>query len=621
MNIFSKNYKALKQLVVYQPPEAPRPFVLKEVETPDTQPAAAGQLDTGLSLLEAQTRFARRLRNTLEKARALLAEPINQGEIAAIKVEIAALEAQKAELSLPLKAYSLANDPLEQAVSTSLEENKRLLGQIYNVPDNKDVIFREITIPASPPVSAMLVFIDGLVDNKTVNLSILQPLMLMGSEKRELYQGGAVEQVVAKYLPINQVKPARLIRKVTDGINLGETAIFFEGAAEAVTIETIGQEHRGVDRPATERSVFGSQSSFTETLRVNTGLVRSQLRASDLTTEMLTIGKRSNTTCALMYINSIANPALVQEARRRLSGIQVDSVSGSVALQKFIVDHPWIPYPQVLTTERPDRVAAALTEGRLAILVDGSPFAIVMPISVITMFHSGEDFAYTWSVASFSRIIRVAGLVMTTLLPALYIAISYYHQEAIPTDLIIAIGGARERVPFPSFVEIAIMEFAFELVREAGVRIPGILGPTIGIVGAITLGQAGIAAAVVSPITVVIIAITGLASFAIADYSFAAANRLIRFFMEVLAAFLGLVGIASGITLLLVILAGMKSLGVPYLAPVGPKTTTGYDVFLRGPLFSQELRPAELNPRDVRRQAPVSRAWTQEESIGKEDGE
>jgi spore germination protein KA len=208
---------------------------------------------------------------------------------------------------------------------------------------------------------------------------------------------------------------------------MGDTAILFDGLAQAVLIETKGQEHRGIDRPTLEQTVRGSQSAFTETLRVNTGLVRALLRTSDLTTEMITVGTRSNTLCAVMYLKSVINPDLVVEAKRRLQGIATDAITQAGILQLLMMDQPFLPFPQALSTERPDRVAAALSEGRLAVLVDGSPFAIVAPINLFTLLHVSEDFALPWVAGSFSRILRLSGALINILLPAMYLAISYFH--------------------------------------------------------------------------------------------------------------------------------------------------------------------------------------------------
>ncbi|MDR3592223.1 MAG: spore germination protein [Negativicutes bacterium] len=617
MNVFVKNWQALKKILVYKPPQSPPPFVLGESE--NQEEAVKDQLTIAAEEHEALLRYAHRLASTLAKTKECLSDPQLRDKLAELKLEVKALEEQKSQLSPVIQTYSLEEDPLDQHVSTSLEENKLMLERLYNMPVNKDLVLRKIVIPASPPVSALLAFVEGLIDKKVINLSVLQPLMLMGGDGRRLYDGDLVTRLVTEYLPSNQVRMAPTFRDITDSLNLGDTAIFFDGINEAALVETKGQEHRSIDRPTMEQSVRGSQSGFTETLRVNTGMLRALIRSSDLTTEIFTVGRRSNTLCALMYLQSVANPTLVKEAKRRLTSLKVDSLIEAGMLEHLIEETPTIPYPQMLSTERPDRVAAALSEGRLAIFLDGSSFVLVAPVSFVTLFHTGEDFSFSWLVATSGRIIRLLGFILTIMLPSMYIAISYFHTEALPTDLLLAIASAREKVPFPALAEILLMEFSFELLREAGVRIPGMLGSTIGIVGAIILGQAAVSAALVSPITVVVVAVTGLASYTIPDYSLAAAVRLNRFMFEMLAATLGLVGVGSGILATIVILCSMKSLGVPYLAPLAPKAKFGYDFVVRGPAYSQELRPDEISPQDRRRQAKISRQWRKRKPAGEEE--
>jgi spore germination protein KA len=320
-----------------------------------------------------------------------------------------------------------------------------------------------------------------------------------------------------------------------------------------------------------------------------------------------------------MYLRSLANPILVAEVKRRIKGITTDYIASIGMLEQFIEDHPSAPLPQMLATERPDRVAASLAEGRMALFLDGTPFGHILPVSLFSFFHSGDDWSMKASAGTFMRIIRWFGTLFALILLSLYLAISYYHPEALPTELILALAAARESVPFPAFFEILMMEFSFELIREAGIRVPGVLGSTIGIVGAIILGQAAVSANLVSPIMVVIIAITGLASFAIPDYRMAFALRILRFVFLLLAATLGLVGLALGMLVLSVILCSMKSFGVPYLVPIGPKTIANFDVIARGSVFQMESRPDELNTQDPTRQPAISRSWTQEISIKKED--
>jgi len=507
----------------------------------------------------------------------------------------------------------------ERSVTTSLEENRKIIEALYHLPLNKDVVIREMDVASDPPVKAMAIFIDGLVDAKTLNLAILQPLMLLGSSQRRLYDGDLIDKIIRKYLPSNQVQRADNFIALQEGINSGDTAIFFDGIAEAVLINTKGWEHRSIERPTTEPTVRGSQSGFTENLRTNTSLIRTIMRNSDLVTEMIKVGTRSRTTVAMLYLQSVANPQLVAEVKRRIQGIRTDCLSSSGNLIQFIEDHPLLPFPQSLSTELPDRVAPHLSEGRIALIVDGNPYIHVLPVSFFTFYHSAEDFSLPLLVTNFQRCLRFFGALIATILPSLYIAISYFHVEALPTQLLLAIAGSREEVPFPAWFEVLIMEISFELIREAGVRVPSVLGTTIGIVGAIILGQAAITAHIVSPAVVVVIAITGLASFTIPEYRMAAAIRLVRFLLLIFSIFFGLVGLSTILLWLTVILCSMKSFGMPYMAPVAPKAKAGFDIVVRGPVYSQNNRPEALNTQDKTRQPQVSRTWKKKRPIGKED--
>ena len=343
------------------------------------------------------------------------------------------------------------------------------------------------------------------------------------------------------------------------------------------------------------------------------------MRNSDLVTEMIKVGTRSQTTVALLYIKNLANPQLVAEVKRRIHGVRTDNLDSSGTLMQFIEDHPLIPFPQSLSTERPDRVGPHLSEGRVAIIVDGNPYIHVLPVSFFTSFHASEDFSLPIMVSIFQRLLRFFGALIATVLPPLYIAISYFHVEALPTQLLLTIAGSREDVPFPAWFEVLAMEIAFELIREAGVRIPGILGTTIGIVGAIVLGQAAISAHIVSPAVVVVIAVTGLASFTIPDYLMASAIRLLRFLLLIFSATMGLVGLATILLCLIVMLSSMKSFGMPYLVPIAPKTKAGFDTVVRGPVYSQERRPDVLNTKDRNRQPQISRTWKKKRPVRKED--
>ena len=624
-NAIVKGYKFIKNLLSYQPPAAPGPFVLGEAPD-EKQPPPVQTLYSiagPLRILEAWLRYAQRLTAFLAGAIIALGGGQWRRKADKLRAEHKALKEQRAELAPLILSYQSERGRegvQDRPLSTSLEENRRTIETIYHLPLNKDVIVREIEIAADPPVKALAVFIDGMVDTKNLNLSILQPLMLLGSGQRRLYGGDLVGQIIKRHLPSDQVQRVKQFSQLTAGINNGDTALIFDGIAEGLLLNTKGWEHRSIEQPNTEPTVRGAQAGFTENLRTNTALIRTILRSSDLVTEMLKVGERSQTNVAILYLKSVANPQLVAEIRRRIQGIRTDYIDSSGTLIQFIEDYPGFLFPQSISTERPDRVGAHLSEGRIALIVDGNPYIHVLPVGFFAFFHASEDFSLQTPVANFMRLLRFFGALISTVLPSVYIAISYFHVEALPTQLLLAIAGSREDVPFPAWFEVLIMELSFELIREAGVRVPGMLGTTIGIVGAIVLGQAAVSARIVSPAVVVLIAITGLASFNIPEYRMASAIRLARFILLLFSTLFGLVGLATALLWLTAILCSIKSFGMPYLVPVAPKTLPGFDTVIRGPVYRQEASPDALNIiKDQKRQPQLSRPWTKQPPAGKEE--
>lgn len=618
--IFSKTFNYVKKLLVYTPPCIPAPFVLAD-NSDKQQNSSSLHSQDGLKQSAAELQILIRQAKQVKECLELATANLNSGQssqLAQLKAIIDKLAGIQAESSWVRLAYDAASKLDERQVSAVLAENRAILEQLYLLPHNKDIIIRNLTLPVSPPVKAILVFLDGMVDSQTLNLAVLQPLMLFSDKQfaENDASSNLTTRIIEECLPANQVNKALDYKSVQHGINSGDTALFIDGIPEAILINTRGMPQRGISKPATEQTVRGSQAAFSEGLRVNTALIRSMLKNSHLVTEILSIGKQTNTSCAIMYIESLANPTLVNEIRRRITGITTDFMGDIGALQQFIEDHPGNLFPQALSTERPDRVCVHLAEGRIAFILDGIPLAHVVPVSFFTFFHTAEDFSFKAIASTGLRILRIIAAFITLLLPSLYLAINYFHQEALPTEITLAVAGARERVPFPAFIEIILMEFSFELIREGGLRIPGVLGSTIGIVGALILGQAAVTANIVSPIVVIIIALSGLASFAIPDFQMALAFRTIRFLFLLLAAGLGLVGVASGLLLLVLLLCSMKSFGVPYMVPIAPRVEGNLDVVVRGPVFHQENRPDNLNTQDTIRQPDISREWKLEKPAG-----
>ncbi|MDR3561923.1 MAG: spore germination protein [Negativicutes bacterium] len=604
-------FKKLKNILTFSPPTLPDPFVLDEdrpfdSQSPQESPATVAEKSA--EHLAALLRFGERLATYTEKVSTALKNGRIIGAAAELKGELAALERQWGELAPLLFSYRQSQPTDEVPISTSLEENRRTLQEIYKLPLNKDVVIKEIELAGNPVVRALVVYMEGLVDSAKQDRFVLEPLMA-DAVGGNLYDGDFIDRILKKIIPNGQVHATNTFQTLQEGVNRGDTILIIDGIGQAVIIETKGWEHRAVNIPQNEQTVRGSQAAFSENLRTNTGLIRSILRSSDLITEMIKIGVRGQTNCALMYIASIANSSLVTEVRRRLNGIETDFIIDSGQLVQFVEDYPRVLFPQTISTERPDRVAASLVEGRIALILEGNPFAQILPVDFFGFFHSAEDFSLRSGNANFMRILRLFGALISTVLPSLYLALSYFHPEAMPTELLLAIAGSRENVPFPAVFEVLVMEISFELIREAGIRIPGVLGSTIGIVGAIILGQAAVTARIVSPIVVVIVAITGLASYTIPEYRMAAAVRIIRFGLLIAAWALGLVGLAIALLAIIVLLCGIKSFGMPYMSPITPRSIAGYDVVIRGQVYNQEWRPDALNTKDERRQPTISRIW------------
>lgn len=497
--------------------------------------------------------------------------------------------------------------PSASELSTDIDQNLGLIDKAFLYGTNADIIIRKFVIPLNPPVRAFIVFLEGMADKKVINRDILEPLMRPIQIQDEISDAFTV--VKERLLPGNQVKKHELMKDISESILAGNTALFIDGFPAALLADTKGIPAKSIERPQSEMVVRGPQEAFTELLRTNTGLVRKRLRTEHLITEMLKIGALSHSDVAVMYIKGVVNPKLVAEVKRRLQAIKADYLSSSGIVEQFIEDRPFFLFPQVLSTERPDRVAAFLTEGHVAILVNSTPFALVVPVSFWSLLQSSEDMYIRWPYGIFLRIIRVMAIILAVLLPGLYLAMVNYHWEMIPTDLLLAIAASREKVPFPVVVEVFLMELSFEIIREAGIRIPNVIGPTIGIVGALILGQAAVAASIISPILIIIVAMTALGSFVVPNLALSFAVRLIRFYYIVLAAFFGFFGIAVGLFVHLISTVNLKSFGVPIFAPVTPRQPSGGDVILRLPVWMQGRRPEQVEPLDDWRQETITRPW------------
>ncbi|SEO00756.1 spore germination protein [Paenibacillus sp. OV219] len=489
---------------------------------------------------------------------------------------------------MPKVYQEKANDTTSHVLTAALEENEAVLKNMFQ--SCSDVVFRSFQI--SGQKDALLVYIDGLIEEKQLDESLLKPLMLSSSSEPLEARKDILTFLQNQFITISQVKRASDISIIVQNVLKGYVAIIIEAEAEALMLSIQGGKTRSIEQTSSETTIRGPRDSFTESIRTNTSLIRRRIRTTRLKFESLTVGELTQTDVEIAYLEDIANPAVIQEIRSRIERIQIDGVLESGYIEQFIEERSFSPFPQYLVTERPDYVVAALLEGRVAVFTDGTPFVLSGPMSFWGFLQAGEDYYDRVLFANLIRIIRLALMMIALFLPSIYVALTTFHQQMIPTNLLLSISAAREGVPFPAIVEALIMESTFEALREAGVRLPKQIGQAVSIVGGLVVGQAAVQAGIVSTPMVIVVSLTGIASFAIPRYNFSFAFRILRFPMILLAGMFGLYGITVGMLCILIHLASLKSLGVPYLFPISPVSFQGLkDTIFRAPLWTMNYRP------------------------------
>jgi len=488
-------------------------------------------------------------------------------------------------------------------VSKNLQENIQIIKDTLR--DCDDVVYRNIEI-GKDKTRASIIFIDGLVDKIVISEFAIESLLNTEDLKSNLgnIKANIAEKASLQHLAIHDVKEEEDLNKVIDFILAGETILLIDGSNKALILSTRAWPARGVQEPQTETVVKGPRDGFTETIRFNTALVRRRIRDPKLKIKTLKVGRRSKTDVAIMYIEDIVNEKLLKEVFKRIESIDIDAVGESTTLEFLIEGNYLSPFPQTESTERPDAVAASILEGRVAILVDNTPFAILVPTTIGTLFQSTEDYYTKWPMASITRGVRYVAAFLTVLSPALYIAVTSFHPGLIPSVLAFYVAASRVNVPFPAVVESFLMELTIELLRESGTRMAGPIGTTIGIVGGIIIGQAAVEAGIVSPLKIIIVAVTTISFFAISNYEWALSLRVIRFIFMFLAAIFGLYGVMLGIVILMTYFAKLESFGIPFTSPysgLGLKDGDLKDTLVKAPPQKLQYRPKFTFPKDKRR--------------------
>ena len=516
----------------------------------------------------------------------------------------------------------------KQNIYPSVDVNLDYIKSRYNVLINSDIKLREFILNArGKQFKAFIIYIDGLVDTSSINDFILNPLMIKSYSNqnnepqvvseaiannisvRKIKRFNITDYIYECLLPQNSVKKVSSFDELVQNVNSGNCALFVDTINFAFDIDIKKFAQRSISEPKNEPSVRGSQEAFVENLRTNTSLIRKNINNENLIIENITIGKTNKNNCAVCYIKDIANSSLVSEAKYRLNNLDVDYVLSSSELIQLICDDPDTTLPVILTTERADKACSSLLQGRVVIIYNGSPYALILPVTLFDFFTSQEDINLNYHFSNLLKVLRAIAFFITLLLPGLYLAITIYHRELLPTELLYSIVASRVNVPFPIVVEILIMELSFELIREAGLRVPSPLGSTVGIVGALVLGEAAVSANIVSPILIIIVAITAISSFAIPDFSLGFHLRISRFAYTILGALCGFLGIGIGIFIHLITLCSLKSFGVPYLSPYMPKSNVRNNGYMLKPVWKREKRSDFLNTKRTTVQDKISMKW------------
>ncbi|EPR12302.1 spore germination protein [Ruminiclostridium papyrosolvens] len=497
------------------------------------------------------------------------------------------------------KNKSVANGEKSEAgsISSTLSKNIDLFRNIFR--DDDTFIVRNVENQNNKSIKCCILFMEEMIDTTVVSENILRPIMQDNNLKNN---NDILNQFQNRVITSDNIKKSSDVNLLTNSILKGDTVLLLEDSSEALIISSIGVKSRAIQEPESEKLIRGPREGFTEPLMINLSLLRKRLETPDLKFKFINLGTKTNTKICICYLNSLVNRKILNEVETRLKSIKIDGVLAGGYIGELINDEPYSPFKTVGSTERPDVVVGKLLEGRIAIIVDGTPVALTAPHLFIEYFQVNEDYYINYYFSSISRMLRILGFILTVSVPAIYVALMTFHQEMIPTPLLISISAARQGVPFPTIVEIMLLLIVFEILRETGTRMPTNIGQALSIVGALVLGQASVQAKIVSAPIVIVVAISGITSLMIPKIQGAAI--ILRVIFLLLAAFLGFYGLIFGITGALLHLCEMRSFGVPYLLYLTSMNPYDLkDTIIRAPLWNMKKRPKLISTDNMVRQA------------------
>lgn len=485
-----------------------------------------------------------------------------------------------------------------QKLGKSIEENIKIIKNVLF--DDETLILRRFQNKFLKAANCCIFYYEGMVNQAIVNESIIKPL-LDSNLAKELSENNLLQELQYKVLANNFVLECNDVDKLIDTVICGDVIFFLDGYDQALIIRASERETRAITEPESERVVRGPREGFTESIQTNLILIRRRIKCPKFKTKFREIGQRSRTKICICYIDDIAKKSILSELERRLDEITLDAILDAGYIQELIRDEPFSPFETVGYSERPDIIAAKLLEGRIAIIVDGSPTVLTVPYVLVEHAQSNEDYYTNYMLASFNRFIRTTATISSITIPAVYLAVVTYHQEMLPTPVLLSLSASRQGVPFPTALSFFIMLFIFDILREAGARMPLSIGQAINIVGALVLGEAAINAKLVSAPVVVITALSGILT--LLNVRLLTAIVFSRFLLLFAASILGLYGVIFGFLILMMHLASMRSFGIPYMASITRiMNHDGQDAWMRAPWWTMTLRPKVIAARNIVRQ-------------------
>ncbi len=479
-------------------------------------------------------------------------------------------------------------------LSKSFEENVALIQKLF--ADDDTLIVRQVGNSYDKRLCFCLFYNDSVADSKIINENIIKPLTLSKAIQKDQ---DLMDSLMNQVLQINELKKTNQVKEIVESVTYGDTILLIDGEAEALILNSKSFETRALEEPPAENVLSGPREGFCESIKVNLSLIRRRLRTNEFKIKFITLGQRTGTKVAICYIDDIVNKDILKEVHRRLEKIQIDGILDAHYITEMIEDSHTSPFRTIGYTERPDVVVAKILEGRIAILVDGTPVVLTIPYLFIENFQSNEDYYLNYYYTSFTRFVRILSFLLTITVPAIYIAIGAFQHQMFPTQLLINIASERAQVPLPAALEAFVMLVVFDILRETGIRIPSNVGQALSIVGALVIGQAAVQAKLVAAPMIIIVALTAITSLLIPKLN--SPIIFIRLILLTFASVMGLVGLILGLAAMLIHILNLSSFGILQMTPVGRLQEQKIkDIVIRAPWNKMMKRPGRITQNPVR---------------------